>query len=85
MVILSVTGVLKIVLIIIGVTVLLRFFGKLAIAKRQIDENNRLRREEQKAAKLAEEARRNYGKVSIESADRKSNRTEEYTDFEEIE
>jgi hypothetical protein len=84
MVLLSVTGFLRTLLIIIGVFVLLRFLGQLMRAKRNIEAerlDNAARREE---AARKEESKRNLGKTTITQIGKTRYKDEDYTDYEEI-
>lgn len=80
MFILSFTGVIKIILIIIGTIVALRFIGQLMIAKRNLAEQNRLREEEARMEKQRRFVERNQGKTSIST----QNRSAIDVDYEEL-
>ena len=81
MVLLSITGTVRMVLIIIAVFVILRFIGRLMAAKRNhaAEQQHKLQQEEIKKAKAASE--RNKGKVEILS---KGNHNAEDVDYEEL-
>lgn len=79
--ILSITGVVKTILILIGVVVLLRFIGQLMIAKRNIAEQNELNKQKMNYEKQKEFVEKNNGKISIS----KSPSRAEDTDYEIIE
>lgn len=61
----SIGGLFKTVLIIIGVFVLIRFLGKVMIAKRNVDEERELLRREREFTKERHEKMKNFGKVSV--------------------
>jgi len=84
MVLLSVTGVFRTLLIFIGIFVLLRFIGKLMVAKRNVDEHEKLRKQERESDELVDKARRNFGKTSISKIEKSTINPAEFTDFEEI-
>lgn len=65
MVLLSITGLFRTVLIIIGVFVLLRFLGKLMIAKRNLEENERTLRAQRESEEMIANARKNYGQTTL--------------------
>ena len=83
MILLSVTGLFKMLLIILGVIFLLRIIGKLAQARRNVADQDKMLRDEAAARKLKEESRKNLGKTTISKVDGRINDTE-FTDFEEI-
>lgn len=64
-VILSITGLLKTVLILIGVFILLRFIGQLMIAKRNLAEHNNLKEQDRQYQKIRQHVSRNSGKTSV--------------------
>ena len=81
MLILSVTGLFKMLLIIIGVFVILKFIGKVMIAKRNMDENNRHFDSQRSFKEERERVQREQGKVTINKT---SSAPAEDVDFEEI-
>lgn len=90
MILLSVTGLFRTILIIVGVIVILRFFGKLMMAKRAMDEQNRLNKEAARQEKMVAEAQKNFGKTSVTTAKNgnigKSDggKADDFVDYEEI-
>lgn len=83
MVILSITGLVKTLLIIAGVFVLLRLIGRVMIAKRNMDEHARVQKKAQKSDQVVEEFKRNFGKTTISKID-KSRSNDDFVDYEEI-
>jgi uncharacterized protein YxeA len=81
MVILSIQGVFRTILIIIAVLVIMRFIGKLMIAKRNLDEEKAHERKQQAYQKAKKESELNKGKVQISKP---SAGDVEDVDFEEI-
>ena len=79
--ILSIPGLLKTVLILIGVFVALRFLGQMMIAKRNLAEQNALKEQKNQLNKEKAFVERNKGKISIS---KNKNRSAEDIDFEEI-
>ncbi len=61
----SVTGVVKIILILLGTMVVLKYLGQLMIAKRNMAEQNRFREEQNNIQKQKQHFERNKGKISI--------------------
>ena len=61
----SVTGLVRTLLIIIGVFVLLRFLGQLMNAKRNMEEERKLNAQQRKLNQEKERKRKNLGKTSI--------------------
>lgn len=82
MILLSITGLFRTILIIIGVMVVLRVIGKMMIAKRNLEEEKELLREQRKSEKMVADAKQNYGKTSVTKIDSKDQG--EFVDFEEI-
>jgi hypothetical protein len=61
----SFTGLIRTVLMIIGLMVVLRFVGQLMIAKRNLAEHNRLDQERRKAEQELARKRKNFGKTEV--------------------
>jgi hypothetical protein len=80
-ILLSISGLFKTVLILIGVFVALRFLGQMMIAKRNIAEQNQLKANQARIRKEKEFVEKNKGKISIS---RKSNPHAEDVDYEEV-
>lgn len=83
MILLSVTGLVRTLLIIFGVIFLLRIFGKMAQTRRMQAENEALKREAESTKAMVEKAKQNYGKTSISNS-KQSISDDEFTDFEEV-
>lgn len=84
MVLLSITGVFKMVLIILGIIVVLRVIGRMMIAKRNLDEEREHLQRQRESEKMVSDAQRNQGKTTISHIDKKSADDAGYTDFEEV-
>jgi hypothetical protein len=84
MILLSITGLFRTVLIVIGVIVILRAIGKLAQAKRNVDAQAMMKKQELEANRLREESKRDYGKTSISHKDPNASDNSEYVEFEEV-
>ncbi len=80
-IILSVTGLFKTILYIIGGLVLLRFIGQLLIAKRNVAEENALKAQQSQQEKQRRFVEQNKGKVSISKS---SNQSAVDVDYEEV-
>ncbi len=76
-------GVIRMVLIIIGVIVALRFIGQLMVAKRYVDEQNRSRAEQDALEKQKSFVEKNKGKTTLTSS-RSSSEPFEDVDYEEV-
>ncbi len=77
-------GVLRMILIIIGVIVVLRFMGQLMIAKRNIDEQNRGKAERDQLEKQRKYVEKNKGKTILVGKTAKSSEPFEDVDYEEV-
>ena len=80
----SFTGVIRIVLIIIGVFVVLRFLGQLMNANRNVDEQNHMKEREEALRREREHKAKNFGKTSVINDGKSSSGDIEDVDFEEI-
>jgi hypothetical protein len=83
----SITGIFRTVLIVIGILVVLRFIGRLMIAKRNLDEERRLSENQREANRERNEKLRNFGKVNIlkgKKATSFEKQEAEDVDFEEL-
>ncbi len=78
----SFTGLVRIILLIIGSMVALRFIGRLMIAKRNLDEERELLNREQNFQKERSEKLKHFGKTSISKSDPKG--AVQDVEFEEI-
>ncbi|MCC7454571.1 MAG: hypothetical protein IT222_10425 [Crocinitomix sp.] len=84
MVLLSITGVVRTIFIIIGVIFFLRFLGRLMISKRAMDEERRMLRQQRQSEREIQQARANYGKRTISKIDPNQTSNNDYVDFEEV-
>jgi len=86
----SVSGIFKTVLMILGAFVLLRFFGQLMVAKRNLAEERQLKAEQDKFDRELKHKKENLGRTSILSSSTKSAKTSKFNssiediDYEEI-
>lgn len=81
--ILSVVGVFKMILMIIGGLVALRFIGQLLIAKRNIEEERRLNKQNQKFRADQKEKLKTFGKTKILKNNEVKGSVQD-VDFEEV-
>lgn len=79
----SVTGLVRTLLIIIGVFVLLRFLGQLMNAKRNMEEERKLNAQQRKFNQEKETKRKNLGKTSVLKKGQASDNIED-VDYEEM-
>jgi hypothetical protein len=80
----SLTGVFKMVFIIIGVLVVIRFVGQLMLAKRNISEEKELDRRKKENEAEARRKKKQLGKTQILSKKQSSRDSVEDVEFEEI-
>jgi hypothetical protein len=78
----SFVGLIKTTLIVIGAMVVVKFIGQLMIAKRNINEQNRMKQAEFHLRKEKEQYEKNKGKISILRKD--TIRNVQDVDFEDI-
>lgn len=79
----SVTGLVRTLLIIVGVIVILRFLGQLMTAKRNMEEERKLNEQQRRFNQEKEKKRKNLGKTSILKKGSSSSDIED-VDFEEM-
>lgn len=79
----SVVGVFRTLLILIGLFFILRFFGRLASAKRNLDEEKALNEQKRKDDAEKERVAKNLGKTKIINKSNTDSDIED-VDFEEI-
>lgn len=80
----SFTGVVRTVLIVVGVIVILRFINQLFTAKRGQAEAADLERKRQHFEKAKKEVEKNKGKVRILGKKEHSRDESDYVDYEEV-
>lgn len=83
----SVTGLVRTILIIVGVIVLLRFLGQLLQAKRNMEEERKLNEKQRKLAEERSRKLKNFGKTHVVGKSAQSYKADSNTedvDFEEI-
>jgi len=80
----SLTGGIRMIFIIIGVLVVLRFVGQLMLAKRNIAEENELNRQKKANEAEAKRKRKQLGKTRILGKSKTSNDGIEDVEFEEV-
>jgi len=86
----SVTGIFRTILIIVGTLALLRFLGRIMIAKRNLEEERSILKAKRKQEKELEKIKKRFGKTDIVNDNDNSNHLKinpnkvEDVDFEEI-
>lgn len=80
---LSITGLVRTLLIIIGVIVLLRFLGQIMNARRNQEAQNRFNKNRENLRKQKEFIQKNSGKTRVVDSKNNSNDVED-VDFEEV-
>jgi hypothetical protein len=80
----SITGLFRTLLIIVGVIALLRFLGRLMIAKRNMDAERVMSAEQRSAEKTKRESQHKFGKTSIIKDVSKSKTPTNYGDVEDV-
>jgi len=80
MILLSIWGVVRTILIVIAVFVILRFIGRIMVAKRNLSEERRLQAQRDAQAKAKELSKRQKGKVRIVKGELEA----EDVDYEEL-
>ncbi len=81
MIVLSIPGTLRMILILIAVFVIARFLGRVFLAKRNLDEERRYNQNNENYRRDKEQSEREKGKVKIS---KKGYTEAEDVDFEEI-
>jgi uncharacterized protein YxeA len=78
----SITGLFKTILIIIGALILLRFLGRVMIAKRDLDKERADLQREKEFLKERNQKMKNFGKVNISNTNPKGDIQD--VDYEEM-
>jgi hypothetical protein len=64
---------------------LLQIIGKTAQARRNMADQDRMKREDEKSRRTAQDAKQNFGKTTISKIDKNEISDDAYTDYEEVE
>ena len=80
----SVVGLFKMIFIIIGVLVVLRFIGRLNVAKRNLAEEKQMKETENRFNKEKKKTKENLGRTSVLGKNQNNSNDVEDVDFEEI-
>jgi hypothetical protein len=78
----GITSLVRIVLLIIGAFVVLRFLGRVMIAKRNLEEEREALRKEKDFVRERNQKLKNFGKVSVTKSEPKG--TVQDVDYEEL-
>jgi ubiquitin len=63
----------------------LKIIGNLMQARRNVADDQRVRREDENTRRMVNQAKENYGKTSISKVDKSNSNQDDFVDFEEIE
>jgi hypothetical protein len=77
-------GVIRMILLIIGALVVLRFLGQLMNAKRNIEEEKQIKASQDAINKARKHVEKNKGKIRIIPKSKRENTPFEDVDFEEV-
>lgn len=80
----SITGAFKMILMVIGALVILRFIGQLMNAKRNMEEERELNRHQRRMEEEARKTRKNFGKTRILGKKTGDSDSVEDVNFEEV-
>lgn len=81
----SITGAFRMILIIIGALVVLRFVGQLMQAKRNLAEEEAMNRKRKAFDAEAKRKRKNFGRMNVLGKNQKINDAIEDAEYEEVE
>ncbi len=81
----SVTGLFRMLLIIVGVMLLLRFLGQFMMAKRNMEEEREMNSSRRKFDEAKRKSKENSGKIRILGKKRSNSEDIEDVDFEDVE
>ena len=84
MVLLSITGLFRMVLIILGVFFLLKLIGQLMVARRNVEEERHFQQDRASREAELHESRKNFGKTTVTKIGKDKPDDSEFTDYEEI-
>ena len=80
----SVTGAFKMILMIVGALVVLRFIGQLMIVKKNMEEERELNRQQRKMEAEARKTQKHFGKTRILGKNTGGSDSVEDVNFEEV-
>ena len=80
----SVIGLVKTILIVIGILVVLRFVGQMMSTKRNMEEDQRFHENKRATEEARRETQKNAGKISLSDKKKSAKDYGDYTDYEEI-
>ena len=63
---------------------ILRFIGRVMVAKRNLDDHSRSKRTQKESDEIISEAKENLGKTSISKIDKSKFKNDDFVDYEEI-
>ncbi|MDB4516215.1 hypothetical protein N9089_01300 [Crocinitomicaceae bacterium] len=81
----SITGAFKMILMIVGVLVLLRFLGQLMNAKRNLEEERKMNQRQRALEVEAQKKHKYFGKTRVLGKNQKDDNSIEDINFEEVE
>ncbi len=81
----SITGAFKMILMIVGALVLLRFLGQLMNAKRNLEEERKMNQRQRALEVEAQKKRKYFGKTRVLGKNQKDENSIEDINFEEVE
>lgn len=84
MILLSIQGLFRTILIIIGVVVVMRFVGKLMMAKRTMQEHQKNQRDMQRQDEMIADAQKNFGKTTLSRKKSTNLDDGDFTPYEEV-
>ena len=84
MILLSIQGLFRTVLIIIGVVVVMRFIGKLMMTKRAIHEHQQNQKDMHKQDEMIADAKKNFGKTTLTRKKSTNLDDGDFTPYEEV-
>ena len=72
------------ILVILGVILLIRFIGKMMTARRNINDQEQYSKSKNESDKHQANAKKNFGKTTVQKINKRKIKDSEYTDFEEV-
>lgn len=80
----SVVGLVKTILLVIGLLIVLRFVGQLMQAKRNLEEDEKFHAHKKESEAQKQASQRNAGKISLTDKKKSAKEYGDYTDYEEV-
>jgi len=84
MILLSITGVFKVVAIIIGVAIVLKVVGQFLVARRNMEAERDLLQKDREEKEAMAKHQKTFGQTTVSRVDKNDGKSENFSDYEEV-